>query len=63
MRFIESRDALVTAARLTSPAGVFLRVEGAGSRGIVLDGGDLSRSATPVAFESGAPRSAVKSRL
>jgi hypothetical protein len=62
LRFIESRGALVTAARLTSAAGVFLQVEGAGSRGIVLDGGDLSRSATPVAFESNAPRSAVKSR-
>jgi hypothetical protein len=63
LRFVETRDVLVAAARLRSPARVFLRVEGEGSRGIVLDGGDLSRSATPVAFESGAAQTAVKSRL
>ena len=62
LRFTDARDVLVTAARLLTPARVFLQVEGAGSRGIRIDGGDLSKAAEPVAFEAGASKDAVKLR-
>ncbi|HVZ30068.1 MAG TPA: glycosyl hydrolase family 28 protein [Asticcacaulis sp.] len=62
LRFIGSRDVLVTAARLISPAATALQVEGAATANIVLDGGDLSRAAKTVAAVSGASASAVKVR-
>ena len=62
LRFIETRDALVSAARVLTPAAVFLQVEGAGSEAITIDGGDLSRVAAPVAFKVGATEKAVKLR-
>jgi hypothetical protein len=62
LRFVEARDVLVSSPRVLTPAGVFLNVEGP-SRGIVVDGGDLSKAATPVAFEGGAAKGAVKVRL
>jgi len=60
LRFVETRDVLVTAPRVMTPAAVFLQVEGAASQGITIDGGDLSKAATPVAFEAGAGKPAVK---
>jgi hypothetical protein len=62
LRFIESKDVLVTAPRVLAPAAVFLQVEGAGSENIAIDGGDLTRAATPVALEAGATKQAVKLR-
>jgi len=62
LRFTDSRDVLVTAARLLTPARVFLRVEGAASRDIRIDGGDLSKAAEAVSLEAGAPKDAVKLR-
>jgi polygalacturonase len=62
LRFIESRDVLLTAPRVLAPAAVFLRVEGAASQGIAIDGGDLTKAETPVAFAAGAPEQAVKLR-
>jgi hypothetical protein len=62
LRFVETRDALVTAPRLSSSAGVFLLVEGSGSQAITLDGGDLSRAAAPLALAGGASKNAVRVR-
>jgi hypothetical protein len=62
LRFVETHEALVTAPRVLTPADVFLQVEGAASQGITIDGGDLSKAATPVTFESGAAKEAVKLR-
>ena len=62
LRFVETEDALVSAPRLLTPAAVFLQVEGAQSRNITLDAGDLSKVATPVVFEAGARKKAVKLR-
>ncbi|HZR30092.1 MAG TPA: glycosyl hydrolase family 28 protein [Terriglobales bacterium] len=62
LRFIETRDVLLTAARVLTPAAVFLQVEGAGSQGITVDGGDLSKAATPVAFKADASQKSVKLR-
>jgi hypothetical protein len=62
LRFTDTQDALVTAPRVLTPAAVFLAVEGAASQAITVDGGDLSKAASPVAFGSGASKDAVKLR-
>lgn len=62
LRFMETRDALVSAARVLTPAAVFLQVEGASSEAITIDGGDLSKAAAPTAFKVGAAERAVKLR-
>ncbi len=62
LRFIDTHDVLVTAPRVLTPAAVFLQVEGAASRGITIDGGDLSKAKTPLALEAGAGKDAVKLR-
>jgi hypothetical protein len=61
-RFVATEDVLLSAPRVLTPATVFLRVEGSTSRGIVVDGGDLSKAATPLAFEAGAAQDAVTLR-
>jgi hypothetical protein len=62
LRFIGTRDVLLTALRVLTPASVFLQVEGAGNTGITVDGGDLSKAAKPLAFTNGADEKAVKWR-
>jgi len=62
LRMLESRDVLVTAPRVLGEAAVFLGVEGEGSRGITVDGGDVSKAASAVAFDGGATKDAVKMR-
>jgi Glycosyl hydrolases family 28 len=62
LRFIDTQDTLVTAPRVLTPAAAFLEVEGAGSHAITIEGGDLSKAATKVAFGSEAAKDAVKVR-
>jgi hypothetical protein len=62
LRFIDSRDVLVSAARVLTPAAAFLQVEGEGNGGITVDGGDLSKAAEVVVLKAGAKRDAVKVR-
>ena len=62
LRFIESRDVLLTATRLLAPATTFLQVEGAESGSITVDGGDLSKASSAVAFKAGASQKAVRLR-
>jgi len=62
LRFIDSKDILLTAARVLTPSSTFLQVEGAASQGITVDGGDLSKADRPLAFKNGAADSAVKLR-
>jgi Glycosyl hydrolases family 28 len=62
LRFIETSDVLITAARVLSPAAVFLQVEGASSASITVDGGALGKAAKPVAFAAGASEKSVKMR-
>jgi hypothetical protein len=62
LRLIESRDVLLTAARVISLTAVFLQVEGANSSGITIDGGDLSKAEKPLAFAAGASENSVKLR-
>ena len=63
LRFVNTRDALLTATRVLRPAAVFLRVEGATSEGITVDGGDISKAAAPLAHGNGATERAVKLRV
>ena len=60
LRFIDTREVLLSAARVLAPAAVFLQVEGAASADIKIDGGDFSKAAEPLAFKAGAARTAVK---
>ncbi len=63
LRFIDAQDILLTATRLLTPSPVFMRVEGAKSRKITIDGGDLSKAATVLTFAAGASEKAVKQRV
>jgi len=63
LRFIETKDVLLTASRVLTPTPAFLQVEGAGSQAITVDGGDISKAGTPLAFKAGAQKNSVKLRL
>ena len=63
LHFMDTRDALLSACRVLTPAAVFLRAEGAASERITVDGGDLSRAASPVSISGGAAERAVKLRV
>jgi hypothetical protein len=52
----------VTSPRVLTPAAAFLEVDGAATQGIMIDGGDISKAKTPLAFAAGAARNAVKLR-
>lgn len=62
LRFIDSKQALLTASRVLTPAGPFLQLEGEDNDGIIVEGGDLSKAASPVAFKFGAAEKSVKLR-
>ncbi len=59
LRFINTKDVLLTAARVLTPAAIFLQVEGAASDGIVVNGGDLRKAKTALTFTDGAPTTAA----
>ncbi|MBU6410144.1 MAG: right-handed parallel beta-helix repeat-containing protein [Verrucomicrobia bacterium] len=62
LRFIDSKDVLLSAPRLIAPAPVFLQVEGADNGNIIVDGGDLTKAARPLAFKNGGAENSVKLR-
>jgi hypothetical protein len=62
LRFTKVNDALLTGSRVLTAAPAFLQVEGDGSSNVIIDGGDLTKAATPVVFKSGARKAAVKVR-
>ncbi len=62
LRFIDSRQTLLTATRVLTPASVFLQLEGSANEGITIDGGDLSKATTALAFKNGATEKGVKLR-
>ena len=62
LRFIDSKQALITAARVLTPASPFLQLEGEANERITVEGGDLSHAASVVAFKSGATEKSVKLR-
>jgi polygalacturonase len=62
LRCINSKQILLTASRLLSPAAVFLQLEGAENENIKIDGGDVSKAATVLAYKDGATKKAVQLR-
>jgi hypothetical protein len=60
VRLQDTRGALVTGTRVGQPIGTFLRVEGAGSRQVVLKGNDLDVAAGVVSVSAGAAPGAVR---
>jgi len=59
LRFINTKDVLLTAARVLTPAAIFLQVEGAASEGIIVEGGDLRKAKNGLTFTNGATTSAA----
>jgi hypothetical protein len=62
LRFAKVKDLLLSAPRVLTPSPAFLQLEGDGNTNVILDGGDLTKAASPVAFKAGATRAAVKVR-
>lgn len=62
LRFIDTKQVLLTAPRVLTPSSTFLQVEGEGNEDIIVEGGDLSKAATPVAFKNGASEQSVTLR-
>jgi hypothetical protein len=62
LRFINTRDVLLSATRLTAPSTVFLQVEGAVASGITITGADLSKATTALVFKNGAPERSAQLR-
>jgi hypothetical protein len=62
VRFIDCRETLFTGVRVLGQAAVFLQLEGAENEAITIDGGDLSKAASAIAYKNGATESSVKIR-
>ncbi|WP_276504621.1 glycoside hydrolase family 28 protein [Terrimonas pollutisoli] len=63
LRFINSKDVLLTGTKVLTPAAIFLRVEGASSEGIIVDGGDTRKATQALAIENGAAKESVEFRV
>jgi hypothetical protein len=63
LRFVNTRDILLTASRVLTPSAVFLRLEGEANDGITIDGGHLSKADKLLAYGDGATEKAVKLRV
>jgi polygalacturonase len=62
LRFINSKQILLTAPRLLTPASAFLQLEGPENENVKIDGGDLSKATKPLVFKDGATQKAVQMR-
>jgi hypothetical protein len=62
LRCRDSRDVLVTAARVLTPAAVFLQIEGTATANLIVDGGDLTKAAQSVVATREADLKAVRVR-
>jgi hypothetical protein len=62
LRFIDSKQTLLTATRVLTPSSTFLQLEGEANDGIIVEGGDLSKAKSAVAFKNGATGKSVKLR-
>ena len=62
LRFINTRDVLISALRVLTPVANVLQVEGKESHNIKIDGGDLSKADKPSVFAAGAYAQAVRLR-
>jgi hypothetical protein len=62
LRLTKSKEVLITAPRVLTPAAVFLQIEGMENDQIVVDGGDISKATTTIAYKDGATKTAVRLR-
>ena len=62
LRFMSSKQVLVTAPRLLDETKVFLSLEGSGNDRIIIDGGDISPASERLVVKDGANKEAVKFR-
>lgn len=62
LRLVDSNQIMITSPRVLTASTAFLQLEGNNCKGVIVEGGDLSRSATPVVFRSGADAGGVKLR-
>jgi len=62
LRFIDSKDVLITAPRLLTATETFLQVEGAENQAITVDGGDVTKARQALALKNGATAKAVRMR-
>ncbi len=60
LRFINSKDVLLTGIRLLTPSAIFLLVEGSASQDITVDGGDIQKAKQPFVADKGALKTAVR---
>lgn len=62
LRLIDSKQTLITTARVLTPSSTFLQLEGEANEGIIVEGGDLSKVTSTVAYKNGATEKSVKLR-
>ena len=60
LRFINSKDILLTGTRLLTPSAIFLLVEGSASQDITVDGGDIQKAKQSFVADKGALKTAVR---
>jgi len=60
LRFINSKDILLTGTRVLTPSTVFLLVEGPSSKDITVNGGDIQKAKQSLVADKGALRTAVR---
>ncbi|MFI5453347.1 glycoside hydrolase family 28 protein [Pedobacter sp. UC225_61] len=63
LRFTNSKDVMISSARLLTPANAFLKIDGKTNAGLMLDGGDLRKATKTVVFENGATIKSIKIRV
>ena len=63
LRFINSKDILLTGTRLLTPSAIFLLVEGSSSRDITVNGGDIQKAKQSLVAEKGALKTAVRMQV
>jgi hypothetical protein len=62
LRFTKVKDALLSGSRVLTASAAFLQLEGDANTNVIVDGGDLTKAASPVALKAGATDAAVKVR-
>lgn len=62
LKFINTKDVMISSARLLTAANAFLKLSGNANAGLMLDGGDLRKANKAVLYESGAMMQHIKIR-
>jgi polygalacturonase len=60
VRVKDTRDVLLTASRLLTPASAFIELVGTNNAGVIVEGGDISKAGKPVLLSGGATSKSVQ---